>query len=134
MDNPGIYTLAALGIGLATPVAGSRQAAIVDLDGMSEVSFEATFAYGSGGTSLIAVVQTTFDDGVNWRDIARFEFATAAATKTACVTKIAAGVVGYAALNGEFTRNGCLGNQLSVLLFSTGTYVDSAFALRASVS
>lgn len=129
---PGVYTLASLGITAA--LSAQAQTAIEDLDGMSSVTIEASFAYGSGGTTCIAVVQTSFDDGTTWRDIARFEFATASAVKHANLQANGAkAIAAYAALASETVLDGVLGDRLRCVVTSTGTYANSTLAVRASV-
>lgn len=134
MDNPGVYTLAALQItaaksaSLLTPTPG--------LDGMSAVSLEATFAYGgSGGTSAVAQIVTSYDGGTTWRTIARFDFATASAIKTANISGLTPkGAATYADLGAEGVSDGLLGNMLAVIVTSTGTYgAGTLLSVRASV-
>ena len=131
MDNPGSYGLAALGITAA--LSAQPQTAIVDLDGITAVTLEFYFQYGSGGTTCIAVVQTSFD-GTTWRDIARADFATASLTKHCNLEGLLSkGITGYAALAAEGVYDGVLGNQLRCVVTSTGTYVNSTLAVHASV-
>lgn len=131
MDDAGVFVLAALPISAAaaqkilTPTTG--------LEGMSSVSIEASLLYGSGGSTVIAIVATSFD-GTNWRHIARFDFATAAAVKLANIQANAAkGITAYLDLAAEGVNDGMLGNQLAVLVTSTGTYVNTTLSVRASV-
>lgn len=129
---PAVYTLAALGI--AAPLTAQAQTPIIDLDGMTAVTLEAAFAPGTGGMTCAAVVQTTFDGGTIWLDIARFDFATAAATKVANLSGLLSkAVAAYAALASEGVVDGVLGDQLRVAVTSTGTYVGATLAVRASV-
>lgn len=132
MDNPGIQTLAALQIGVARALA--LLTPIIDLAGMSAVTLEANFQYGSGGATCSAIVATSFDGGQSWRHIARFDFTTAAAVKTANLQALAARAVGaYADLASEGVNDGMLGDQLAVYIVSTGTYVNTTLSVRASV-
>lgn len=130
--TPGVYTLAALGI--TTALSASAQTAIDDLDGMMAVTLEVAFAYGSGGTTCKVWVQTTFDDGVTWRDIAEFDFTTASAVKVANLSGLLSkAVTAYAALASEGVIDGVLGNQLRAVVTTTGTYANTTLAVRASV-
>lgn len=131
MDNPGTYDLFVGSITAA--LSAAAQTAITDLDGMSTVSLEAEFLGGAGGTSCSGVVQTRFGAG-NWRDIARFDFTTAPATKHATLTKGSKAVTVYSALASEGVYDGVLGDQLRALLTSVGTYTNTTLSLRASVS
>jgi hypothetical protein len=132
MDNAGIFELAALQIGAAR--SASLLTPIIDLDGMSAVTLEAAFLWGSGGATVTAVVCTSFDRGTTWRQVARFDFATASATKTANLSGLTPkGVASYADLSAEGVSDGLLGDRLAVLLTSTGTYAGSVLSVRALV-
>lgn len=131
MNNPGAYTLAAAQI--TTALVGQTQTAIDDLDGMSAITLTAELAYGSGGTSASAVVQSTLD-GVTWFDIARFDFTTASAKKWCVLQGLAAkAVTAYAALDAEGVNDGLLGTQLRAVLTTVGTYVNTVLSVRVSV-
>lgn len=132
MDNAGTFDLAVLQINAAKSL--SLLTATVDLAGMSSVSLEANFQYGSGGSACSAIIATTFDDGATWRHIARFDFGTATAVKEANIQANAAkGITAYVDLGSEGVNDGMLGDQLAVLLLSSGTYVNTTLSVRASV-
>lgn len=132
MDNPGVFTLAALQIAGAMPEA--LLTPITDLDGMTAVTLEADFKYGSGAGTVIAIVATSFDDGVTWRHVARFDFANASAVKHCNLEGLLSlGITSYADLAAEGVNDGRLGNQLALLLATTGSYTNSTLAVRASV-
>ena len=132
MNNPGVFPLAALQIGAAKSL--SLLSPIVDLDGMSAVSLEANFQYGSGGTNCSAIVATSFDLGTTWRHVARFDFLVATVVKTANLSGLLSkAVAAYADLPSEGVNDGLLGSQLAVYLVSTGAYVNTTLSVRASV-
>jgi hypothetical protein len=132
MDSPGLKTLAALSI--TSALSASPQTAIDDLDGMTAVTLEASFQWGSGGTSCSAVVQTSFDGGTIWRDIARFDFTTATAVKHCNLEGLLSkAVTAYAALASEGVYDGVLGDQLRAVVTSVGTYANTVLSVRASV-
>jgi hypothetical protein len=132
MDSPGLKSLAALAITVAQ--SATALTAIDDLAGMTAVTLEASFQYGSGGTSCSAVVQTTFDDGTTWRDIARFDFTTATAVKHCNLEGLLSkAVTAYAALASEGVYDGVLGDQLRAVVTSVGTYANTVLSVRASV-
>lgn len=133
MNNPAVYTLAALGI--TTALSAQAQSPIASLQGMTAVTLEFAFAYGSGGATCIAVVQTTFDGGTTWRDIARADFATASATKHCNLEgMLSKAITAYGALNAEGVYDGVLGDQLRCVVTSTGTYAaPTSLSVRASV-
>lgn len=132
MDNPGIYTLASLAVTAA--LTASAQTAITKLDGMSAVTLEAELLYGSGGTSISVLVQSTFDAGTTWLDVGRFDFTTVAAKKWCVLQGLAAKAIAtYAALASEGVNDGLLANQLRAVITSVGTYANTTVAVRASV-
>lgn len=130
--SAGVYTLAALGV--TTPLTASAQTAITSLDGMTAVTLEANFQYGSGGTSFSALAQTSCDGGTVWRDVARFDFTTTTAVQYANLSGLTAkGITSYSALGSAGVNDGLLCNQLRAVITSVGTYVNTTFGLRASV-
>ena len=136
MVTPGVYDLAALAI--TTALTNSAQTAITGLYGMSVANIVAELLGGTGGTTIVGVVQTTFD-GTVWLDVARFDFNTAdsppSAGKKYCVlqTNAAKAVSQYAALAAEGVNDGLLGDRLRAVLTSTGTYTDTTLSIRAAV-
>ncbi len=132
VTNPGVYTLAARQI--TTALSAEAQTAIADLDGATAVSIDVNFAYGSGGSTAVVVVQTSLDGGTTWRDIAYFSFGTATAVKYANVSGLTAKATGaYAALAADGVNDGLLGNQLRAVITTTGTYANTLVTVRASV-
>jgi hypothetical protein len=131
MDNSGLKDLAAENITVARTA--SALTSFDDLDGMTAVTLEAAFSYGSGGTSCSAVVQTTFD-GTSWRDIARFDFTLASATKHCNLEGLLSkAVTAYAALASEGVYDGVLGASLRCVITSVGVYANTVLSVRASV-
>lgn len=131
MNNPGVFTLAALGITAA--LTSSAQTAIDDLEGAIAVTIEARFGYGSGGATCAAVVQTTID-GINWIDVARLDFTTAPAVKIANLSGLLSkAVAAYTALSAEGVNDGILGPSMRCVITSTGTYANTTIAVRAVV-
>lgn len=113
---------------------GVDQEFIDGLDWMAAVTLFANFTYGAGGTTLIGVVETTLD-GVNWIQIARFDFTTASAAKRANLSGLTpVGVAAVAALGADAVLDGILGDRLRVKITSTGTYSgNTSLSVRASV-
>lgn len=89
----------------------------------------AIFTYGSGGTNASAWVQTSFDGGVTWMDIANFTFTTSSAKKacnlsaSTAVTTVATPVDGT--LSANTVVDGFLGPVYRVKYTTTGTYAAS---------
>jgi len=133
MDNPGIYSLGDFPVTSATTLTGG---AITELSGATAVTLFARLAYGSGGSTAIAVVQTSLDQGTTWIDIARFDFATAGAAKVINLSGLTprTSPLVVAPLASEGANDGILGDQLRCVVTSTGTYGGSTVvSVRASV-
>lgn len=127
-DDASDLTIGAAGTSICELIEG--------LDGMTAVSLSAYLAYGSGGTSIAAYVQTRF--GNLWVDIAHFGFTTATAHKGANlsgltpVTTLASLVDG--GLSANTCQDGILGDALRAKIVSTGTYAGpTVLVIRASV-
>ena len=132
MNNPGYYSLADLPI--TTALTGSTQTAIENLEGMLAGTIQAKFAYGSGGTSAKAYVQTTLDDGLTWVDIASFAFTTTSAMKiinlSGLTPKTTAVTPSDGALSDDTCVDGVLGDALRVKLTTTGTYANTTLSVK----
>lgn len=94
------------------------------------LSLQGTFTYGSSGTSVDAYVQTSFDAGVSWMDIAEFHFLTATAIRLynlsalTAVTSIA--TPGDGALANNTSVDGFIGSLLRVKYKSSGIYAGGS--------
>jgi hypothetical protein len=91
------------------------------------LSIQAQFVYGgSGGTSATAFLQTSFDGGTTWCDIACFAFTTSSATKICNLSSLTAVATQATPTNGSLANNSCvdgfLGPVLRVLVTTVGTY------------
>jgi hypothetical protein len=107
-----------------------------DLSGALAVTLSARLAYGSGGTSCYAVVETSLDQGVTWVQIARFDFTTSGLQKVLTVSgltpRIAAATAG--SLAADTALDGTLGDRLRATVVSTGTYAGSTVvSVRANI-
>jgi len=132
MMAPGVYTLASLS--LTTALSANEQTPIANLEGMTAVTLEASFKYGSGGESCAAIVQTTPDGGENWRDLARFDFAQASLVKHCNLEGLLSkGVTVYADLDVEGVYDGVLFDRLRCVVSSTGNYAETRLTVRAGV-
>lgn len=131
MENARSYSLAALTI--TTALTSQAQTAIDELEGMTSVTIEAEFSGGTGGTSLTALVQTRIGSGGTWREIASFDFTTAASKSCNIVANGSAAIAALAALSANTVLQGFLGTELRAVITSVGTYTDSTLAVRASV-
>lgn len=113
----------------------SLGAYIGNLAGMQSLTVWANFDYGSTGTTVAAVVQTSLDQGVTWIDIIRFDFTTSDRKAHATVGVFSAGAVTtLAALGSEGKLDNVLGDRIRAKVTSTGTYAgNTTLSLRAAV-
>lgn len=129
MNNPGRKDLMVMQItgptvALLTPITG--------LDGMIACTLEANFQWGSGGGTASAIVVASCDGGTTWRHVARFDFTTASAVKTANLSGLTPkNVAAYADLASEGVNDGLLSDMLAVRLTTTGNYVGTVLSIRA---
>jgi hypothetical protein len=129
----GTFSLGDFSIGAAATQVGD---VVDDLSGALAVTLSARLAYGSGGTSCYAVVETSLDQGVTWVQIARFDFTTSGLQKVLTVSgltpRIAAASAG--SLAADTALDGTLGDRLRATVVSTGTYAGSTVvSVRANV-
>lgn len=133
MISPGLKSLGDITI----TTAGTQTAtAVEDLDGMLAATISARLAYGSGGTSVVAVVETSISQGTTWVPIARFDFATAGAEKIINLSGLSARTspMSVASLGAEGANDGILGDRLRLVVTSVGTYAGSTvLSVRAMV-
>jgi|GEM_PF-940471 len=145
MDNPSIKNLGDRAITTAltgeiiTSSSNAGGTAIEHIDrlaGMLALSIMFKFAYGSGGTSCKAYLQTSFDQGVTWVDIACAAFTTASATKifnlSGLTPKTSPVTPGDGALTDDTCVDGLLGDLLRVKVTSVGVYAaNTTLSVRA---
>jgi hypothetical protein len=129
----GTFSLGDFSIGAAATQVGE---VVDDLSGALAVTLSARLAYGSGGTSCYALVETSLDQGVTWVQIARFDFTTSGLQKVLTVSgltpRLAAASAG--SLSADTALDGTLGDRLRATVVSTGTYAGSTVvSVRANV-
>lgn len=129
----GTFSLGDFSIGAAATQIGD---VVDDLSGALAITISARLAYGSGGTSCYAVVETSLDQGVTWVQIARFDFTTSGLQKLLTVSgltpRIAAANAG--SLSADTALDGTIGDRLRATVVSTGTYAGSTvLSVRANV-
>jgi hypothetical protein len=120
--------------GITTALSAQAQTAITGQDGVTAATIEANFQYGSGGTSVSVLVQTTLDAGTTWRDVARFDFTTATDVRYATLSGLTPkSNTAYVALAAAGVNDGLLGNQFRAVITSVGTYANTTLSVRASL-
>jgi hypothetical protein len=98
-------------------------------DNVAALLVQFNFVYGSGGTSVDAWVQTSFDGGSNWCDIANFHGTTTSLRKIVNLSSETPVTSQYTATDGTLAANsavdGLLGSQYRVKFASAGTYAGN---------
>src|SRR3990167_1869141 len=142
MDNAELYNLGDVAITAAvtnsvittaSDANGATQAYIDDLDGMLSATIQANFTYGSGGTTVRLMIETSLDQGTTWIEGWRGLFGTASeenginlfalTPKTSPVTP--------AALSDDTCLDGIFGPRWRAKITSTGTYAgNTSLAVR----
>ena len=129
----GIFSLGDFSIAAAATQVGE---VVDDLSGALAITLSARLAYGSGGTSCYAVVETSLDQGVTWVQIARFDFTTSGLQKLLTVSGLTPRVTAANAgsLSADTALDGVIGDRLRATVVSTGTYAGSTvLSVRANV-
>ena len=126
MNSPGIFDLGDFTITTAGTQTGDAQ---TGLEGITALSASFRLAYGSGGTSVKAYLQTSLDQGSTWIDIACVTFTTASGHKVIALSgltpKTTAATPTDGALTDDTCLDGILGDRLRVKEVSVGTYSGS---------
>jgi hypothetical protein len=115
--------------------AGVAQSFIDGLEFVAAVALLVNFQYGAGGTTCVVVVQTSLDQGSNWIDVARFDFAQASAAKRANLSGLTPVAVGaISVLGSESVLDGIIGDRMRAKITTTGTYSGAtSVSVRAVV-
>lgn len=133
MISGGTFSLGDFALGAAGSQTGEP---ITDLGGMTAATLSARLAYGSGGTTAYAIIETSLDQGVTWFEIARFDFATSGAQKAMTVSGLTPRLapLSAGALSADTAVDGTLGDRLRARVVSTGTYAGSTvLSVRANI-
>lgn len=123
---------------IAAAAAGVISTPVTGLLGMQTVTAQFVFLYGSGGTSVKAYLQTSFDAGTTWVDVMSFAVTTSALTRISSVRSGTAVAAVYTPTDGTLTDNtikdGLLGDRLRISYTSVGTYAGAtSLAVHAVV-
>lgn len=147
MDYPGIKNLGDRAITTAltgevitsgSDINGATIEYIDRLEGMLAAAVAFRFAYGSGGTTCKAYLQTSFDQGTTWVDVACAAFATASATKIINLSGLTPKTTAATPTDGSLTDDTCvdglLGDRLRVKITTVGAYAaNTTLSVRAAV-
>jgi len=134
MLTPGIKSLGDFTIAGAGTQTGDW---VSDLDGLMAAAAQMRLAYGSGGTSVKAYLQTSLDQGTTPIDIACFTFTTAGASKARNLSALTPKTTDVTPTDGTLTDDtsvdGILGDRFSLKIVSVGTYVGTVLSGRLCV-
>lgn len=146
MDNPGVKNLGDASITSAvtgsvitssSDANGTAIAYVDRMEGMTAAALFLRLAYGSGGTTVKAYVQTSLDQGTTWIDVACVVFGTASETRLLNLSALTAKTTSIEPTDGTLTDDtavdGILGDRLRVKITSTGTYASTTLSCRAVV-
>jgi hypothetical protein len=126
MISPGIKSLGDFTITNAGTQIGEW---VEGLEGLLALAAQLRLAYGSGGTSIKAYLQTSLDQGITAIDVACFTFAIASAVKArnlSALTPQTSDVVPFdGTLADDTSVDGVLGDRFRLKIVSTGTYGGS---------
>ena len=104
----------------------SSKTAVTGLARAKSVALHCIFDYGSGGTTAVVWVQTSFDSGTTWVDIANFAHTTSDLSRAYNLSGLTPVTTVYTVTDGSLADNTCkdglIGDQLRVKFTSTGTY------------
>jgi hypothetical protein len=114
-------------LAIATAVAAQVTPWLQFRDGPPEtVELQANFAYGSGGATVSAWIQTSFDGGLTAEDVANFSFTTSSLREEMNVSSLVVVAAPAVATDGTLGANSAsgtfVGSLLRVKWTSTGTY------------
>lgn len=126
-----------LNLQLGTAIGSALASVPLPLNGTPRnLTLQGNFTYGSGGTTADAWVQTSFDGGATWTDIASFHFTTASARKVVNLSAATPVATQASPTDGALTANtavdGLLGPLLRVKYASAGTYAGTTLRIDAA--
>lgn len=129
LQNNVIVPLGNFQIGAAGTQIGTPQ---LNLQGLTGLSCQVRFAYGSGGTKTNVYLQTSVDQGQSFFDIANIAFTTSSGVELINLSGLNSVTTPVAAVNlalaDNTVLNGPLGDRLQAVVVSTGTYGGGTLA------
>lgn len=102
---------------------------VISLVGMQSLTASLRFAYGSGGTTVRAYLQTSLDGGNRWIDVACVLFETASEEKVlnlSALTPKGLTTPSDGALTDDTVIDGILGDRVRLKVVSVGTYAGNS--------
>lgn len=136
MISPGYFSLGTFNITTAGTQTGDW---VGDLDGCLSLLTQLRFVYGgSGGTSVVAYVQSSADNGTTPIDIAAVAFGTASENAvhnfSALTPKTTQVTPTDGAMTSDTAVDGIVGDRFRVKIVVTGTYAGSTQLVCSAVA
>jgi len=123
---------------ITTAVTAATTTPITGLARAASLAIQCNLGYGSGGTSIDVYVQTSFDGGNTWFDIAEFSMTTSNYNKAYNLTANTAVTSVTALTDGSMSANtsqsGLIGDQLRLKYTTVGTYAGSTTLVVSAVA
>jgi hypothetical protein len=106
---------------------------VTDLDGMTKLALQVRFMYGSGGTSILAYVQSSLDQGNTAYDVASLIFGTTSRNTVLAISQTTSAVIVPvdAAGEAEGVVAAIFGDRLRLKIVVTGTFSGTTLSARA---
>ncbi len=135
MLSPGYKPLGTFNVTIAGTYTGDW---VEDLEGCLSLLTQLRFVYGSGGTSVVAYLQTSVDDGTTPVDMASVLFGTASenAVHNFCAQTPKTTQVNPSdgAMTNDTAVDGIVGDRFRVKITVTGTYAGSTQLVCSAVA
>ncbi len=106
---------------------------IGELDGVMSAGIGINFNYGSGGTSIKVIIETSDNDGTTWTEVYRAALTTAAAERKVNLSALTPVTTPYVpvALSDDTTKDGIIGPRWRARILTVGTYAgNTSLAIR----
>jgi hypothetical protein len=145
MNNPDTYLLgdvALAAINAATTAtvvtasndsSGNALAYIGELDGLTSAGIGINFNWGSGGTSIKVIIETSDNDGSTWTEVYRAALTTASAERKVNLSALTPVTSPYTptTLSDDTTKDGILGPRWRARILTVGVYAgNTSLAIR----
>lgn len=115
---------------VTTAVSATTTTAIEIGPSVTTCTLQCVFFRGGGGTTATYWVQTSFDGGTTWIDIANFDHATTSLNRTYNLSRLTPITSVYTVTDGTLTANTCkdglIGSLLRVKRTTVGTYTTAS--------
>ncbi len=135
MITPGYFSLGTFSITTAGTFMGDW---VDDLDGCLALLAQLRFIWGSGGSAVVAYLQTSVDNGATPVDMASVAFAMASENAvlnfSALTPKTTQVTPSDGALTSDTAVDGVLGDRFRVKIVVTGTYAGSTQLVCSAVA